>query len=570
LSQEAVDRILLENVLLNMEIFSFVVIIILLIIYWKRSDDRKFLRMYTIYVVMILLFIFSHIILHLNEAVHIKERYFIYVKWVSFPLAEVTCLILCWSFLNRTKKFNYKMFLFYIIPLIYTVLMLTNNLHETMASINNLDINKTKLARFLEFSTLFSCMPLIIIVFRKLLSQRGYNLKQGIIIIISGVVPGIIYVCTVIFHIDFIPKLTFDLAPLASGITMVFFGFGALKYRLLNLIPIGFKEFAENIGTAFLIIDRKDTILYCNKTMKETFDFQHINEKRQPLDDFFLHIKDFISDDDMYNALKDYVSSESNSEFELVFQKPHKRYFRVTADVIIAFEDEVVGKLLSFKDVTDFKKLMLSHVDLAVVRTKNEIYKEAHDTIGNAMSLIIMCLQNDLANISKDELGKRENTVRALKIAREKYGKFREMLYGNIENNTFIKEQGIQKVLTKLKDIENDLEGNVALNIKFGDVSVIDDAEYSNKIYNIINKVILEGVTNSVKHGLAKNIDIFLKESEGFIFLNVIDDGIGCENINYGIGLFSMKDAISEINGSINFMTNENDGFGIFVKIPLR
>jgi signal transduction histidine kinase len=49
----------------------------------------------------------------------------------------------------------------------------------------------------------------------------------------------------------------------------------------------------------------------------------------------------------------------------------------------------------------------------------------------------------------------------------------------------------------------------------------------------------------------------------------IFDDGIGCKTIKKGFGLTGMESRVKELNGSVEFGSDGEKGFNIFVDIPL-
>ncbi len=89
------------------------------------------------------------------------------------------------------------------------------------------------------------------------------------------------------------------------------------------------------------------------------------------------------------------------------------------------------------------------------------------------------------------------------------------------------------------------------------------------QIYGIVR----EAVTNAVRHGHAKNIDIRLATSNGMIALTVIDDGSGFEETNRaeteGVGLQLMRYRADILRGSIAIESLVGSGVRVDVEFPM-
>ena len=89
------------------------------------------------------------------------------------------------------------------------------------------------------------------------------------------------------------------------------------------------------------------------------------------------------------------------------------------------------------------------------------------------------------------------------------------------------------------------------------------------QIYGIVR----EAITNAVRHGHAKNIDIRLATSDGRIALSVIDDGGGFEETNRaeseGAGLQLLRYRADILRGSIAIESSVGSGVRVHVEFPM-
>jgi signal transduction histidine kinase len=83
-----------------------------------------------------------------------------------------------------------------------------------------------------------------------------------------------------------------------------------------------------------------------------------------------------------------------------------------------------------------------------------------------------------------------------------------------------------------------------------------------------ISTEVKESITNAVRHGHAQKIYITLKRENAVLYLEIKDNGIGCENITYGFGTRHMKERIEMLGGIVEF--EGKNGFVVKAKIPIR
>jgi PAS domain S-box-containing protein len=84
-------------------------------------------------------------------------------------------------------------------------------------------------------------------------------------------------------------------------------------------------------------------------------------------------------------------------------------------------------------------------------------------------------------------------------------------------------------------------------------------------------RIAQEAVTNAVKHGAAKHVDIMLSSSPGKIVLTVNDDGNGAKQPfsgNTGMGVRIMKYRAETLGGTLAFRTGRRGGTSVICTVP--
>ena len=88
-------------------------------------------------------------------------------------------------------------------------------------------------------------------------------------------------------------------------------------------------------------------------------------------------------------------------------------------------------------------------------------------------------------------------------------------------------------------------------------------------------RVAQESVANAIRHGSSRNIEIRLGVADGFVTMQVADDGVGfdppkVERDGQGMGLFTMRERISLVGGTFTVTSAPRQGTSIRVTIPGR
>ena len=85
---------------------------------------------------------------------------------------------------------------------------------------------------------------------------------------------------------------------------------------------------------------------------------------------------------------------------------------------------------------------------------------------------------------------------------------------------------------------------------------------------DIIYRIVQESITNSIRHGKAKQIKIQIDREYNILKMHIEDNGIGCDNIEKGFGLHHMEERLSMLGGKLQY--NGEDGFTVDAQIPIR
>lgn len=197
--------------------------------------------------------------------------------------------------------------------------------------------------------------------------------------------------------------------------------------------------------------------------------------------------------------------------------------------------------------------------ELAILKERNRISREIHDSVGHSLSATIIQLEaikrlvknnKDLYELV-DEL--REFVKNSFNEVRNAISKLKPTDYKNYQNLFKIAE--LTKNFAKLTNTD------VKLTISKNTWNL--SSLQSESLYRVIQ----EGLSNAIRHGKCSKIDIFITFNPSELILNIKDNGLGCSKIVKGNGLNSISERIIELNGKVVF-SNCNDGFLIRASFP--
>ena len=199
--------------------------------------------------------------------------------------------------------------------------------------------------------------------------------------------------------------------------------------------------------------------------------------------------------------------------------------------------------------------------ELTILRERNRISREIHDSVGHTLSTIIIQLQALPYVFTND------------------YDKGKAMIDGVVE----FTKNGLENVRRTVKELKptdfDNLQGIFALKEmasnfeKMTGVKVrlilsrekwILNSDQSFTIYRIAQ----EALSNSLRHGKAASVDISLQFFHDVLYLYIKDNGIGTSEVNKGFGLKGTEDRVKSLGGNMNIHTEMGKGFEIDITIP--
>lgn len=85
-------------------------------------------------------------------------------------------------------------------------------------------------------------------------------------------------------------------------------------------------------------------------------------------------------------------------------------------------------------------------------------------------------------------------------------------------------------------------------------------------------RVAQEGITNSIRHGKAKKIEVILEKEPRTLCLTIKDNGRGFSTValDHGLGLVGIRERVELLNGKFSIHTAPGAGTQLWIKIPLK
>lgn len=198
--------------------------------------------------------------------------------------------------------------------------------------------------------------------------------------------------------------------------------------------------------------------------------------------------------------------------------------------------------------------------EITILRERNRISREIHDTVGHTLSTLIIQLQSlpFIIDADKEEAKNTvENMVSYTKTGLEDVRRaVRELNPTSFDDNNGI---------FVLRELMHNFEKNskIKINCVFSKNQYELTSDQSFTLYRVFQ----EAFNNSLRHGKATAIRININFLEDQIYIRIKDNGCGCV-LKPGFGLKNMEHRIKNIGGNIQFSSEAGNGFEITLSIP--
>lgn len=198
---------------------------------------------------------------------------------------------------------------------------------------------------------------------------------------------------------------------------------------------------------------------------------------------------------------------------------------------------------------------------MAETRERNRIAREIHDTLGHTMTGLSAGIDACIAMIDFSVDATKEQLNKISQVARQGIKDIRRSV--NKLRPDALEHSGLQEALEKM--IEETMQVS---DVKINYDCQVEVLKFNQDEEDMIYRVVQESITNAIRHGKAKKINVTLWKEDKWLNLVIKDNGIGCKEIHTGFGLIHIEERIKMLNGTVEY--DGSDGFTVTARIPIR
>lgn len=215
------------------------------------------------------------------------------------------------------------------------------------------------------------------------------------------------------------------------------------------------------------------------------------------------------------------------------------------------------------------KKLKNLYFELTIAEEKERrnIAEYLHDGLGQTISIAAI----KLSSIAKRSIGHDVNKIigESIELLRNAINESRMLVYDL--SPPILYELGlIAAIKWKLEQIKQKYSIATVFHTEENSIKLTTDIE------TLVFRMVCELLNNSIKHAEANLISVEIKKDSGYLTMIVSDNGKGFvfiqgKNLSelHGFGLFSIKERLDTLQGSMVIDSNITQGAKIVLKVPI-
>ena len=528
------------------------------------------------------------------------------ICYIGICFVPISLLFFSIIFAHTKIDFNWKYILPFVVPVITTAVVWTNDYHHLFFVHFSTSSKEAVYGSYFMFHAVYSyACVLIALGYLTYFSIKnsGFFSKQSTLIVIGSIVPLVV---NILYTYNVLP-LPFLCTAVAFFVLTMCFAFATFKFNFMSVVPVALQKVVDRMSDSFLVIDEEFRIIDFNKTFVDTF--QNIVQTKRKTN-IIETLKDshFLGDTDcetFEQILNKTNKSGKPFKFEQHIVKDNfDKYFDIEI-APIGSGNSHIATIILLKDITqhtndmqqlkDYQNILLQRERL--VSLGEAAGNVAHD-INNPISAVAYGLSaiDDVLKCIKQSENITKEQIELLNMAEEALANNTTAcqraltIVSSLRNGTrnldseFIEDFHLSRIF---EDVQSILgyrfkQSSCALKISaYKDVLIRGDAS---KLYRVVSNVVANALDAYGDKSGDIEINVHFDGNYGII-ISIKDCAGGIpEKIRStifkkmitskslagtGLGLFMSKSLITgHYGGDLRFEVNEGIGTTFYINIP--
>ncbi len=533
--------------------------------------------------------------LELSSTTKAGMMFWLRIEYLAIPYVVPLMLLVILRITGIGLQISaYKYGYLFLIPVIISVMSITNDHHHLYYTAVELDLEqqipllKLSIGPFYYLHVIYVYAMVaysLFVVVRKLIYQRSLFRNQLLFMLIAVLIPLVSFS---LYFADLMPVENIDPTPFAFTLSGLAMSVGILKFRMLDLMPIAREHVFKSMSDGLVVLDAKNRLVDCNPVVSKIFGWKNVPYGK-PLDELW----------EPFQNLFQSTEKPAEQPLEVTLEvAAAKRHFLVSTSIIYNHKRREVGKLLVMHDITTRfelqQHLRQSEEKLRMLNAeKDKLFSViAHDLrgpIGNFMSYTRL-FTDDSVGMDKEDMVEASKAMH--KSATSLFGLLENLLnWSRMQRDDISvnsKPMVLRDVVSANLDLqhENRSRKNIeALNHVDANLKVLADE-------NMLDVILRNLISNAIKFTESGGkISIHAEaQKDGLVNVTVTDTGIGMDaetlenifridknksrpgtagEISSGLGLMLVKEFVEKQGGNLKAESREGEGSQFSFTLPL-
>jgi signal transduction histidine kinase len=203
----------------------------------------------------------------------------------------------------------------------------------------------------------------------------------------------------------------------------------------------------------------------------------------------------------------------------------------------------------------------------AALEERMRVAGEVHDVAGHAFAAVAMqagvalLVFDERPDQAKESLEAIQSTsVKALTDLRMMLDTFHRRSGAETGGTGSVASQGLRD-LDALAD--NVRAAGLPVQLSLEDVAVPED------VGQVAYRVVQEALTNTLRHAGPTTADVRVHRDQGSLVVEVLDGGVGTEDVRPGRGLIGMRNRVGAVGGELIAQPRTGGGFRVSARLPI-
>lgn len=360
----------------------------------KKTKKNQVKIIFFIMLIMMILWTLSLILQILFQNYPINPVFFEGLASFGACFVPVTFMLFGISFAKTKIKIGPLTSLLYVVPVISTILMFTNEQHHLMYQVYSLYFRETVFGTYFPIHSIYSYMCIFIgllylIIYN--IRNSGFFSKQSLLIF-AGVLISVSINVLATFGIL---NLTVYATPLSFTIAFMMFALAIFKFDFLKVAPIALQRVVDRMSDGYIIVNDEQTITDFNRTFLDLFSLKASEVRNININNLISKLSNSQDKNRAFlEAINQTKSNDKTIRIERYFSQLNK-YFNIEINSI-KNKNTYLGTLILFKDITQHT------MDMKTIKDNQDmlIEKERLASLGQMIGGIAHNLKTPIMSIA--------------------------------------------------------------------------------------------------------------------------------------------------------------------------